>query len=460
MHLILFLFGLVVLLVATIRKPLIGVLAMTAALQVEMFFLGYLPAGLTLGRAVGFFAMLGWLVNHRGFRASRLLLAKDLAVPALLFVVVTVMSALFAKNGAWAMSQAIRVAMLLMLGIMVGDTIQSRRDLLAFCWVIVLSAAIGAGAALMQYGAYQQGGEIVGSIYETRQGVRFEGLTASANTLGIHLLTAIPFLFCIFFSTASLKARVVCMGLLGLTAFVLVLTVSRSNIYPLLVYMAVTYVLHRRMGKPSTMEVVMIAVAVLMLGYAVVKSSDYVWERISRPVVAMEEETSGEARLEILLQAPAMMSISPVLGVGLSNSRLYLMRRDAHDTISAVVGETGFIGTVLFAALCIAVLRRQAGLMRRARLTGDPLLQELAIALAGMLCVLLVWMPVKVLLYQRLFWLWVGLVVWMDTRLPPLPRLGHNPWAHPAMARRPPGYPPAGKGFGQGLAPRFEGRVG
>jgi O-antigen ligase len=458
MHLILFLIGLVILLVTTIRKPLIGVLAMTAALQVEMFFLGYLPAGLTLGRAVGFFAMLGWLVNHRGFRTSRLLLAKDIAVPALLFVVVTVVSAMFARNAAWAMSQAIRVAMLLVLGIMVGDTIQSRRDLLAFCWVIVLSAALGAGAALMQYGAYQQGGEIVGSIYETRQGVRFEGLTASANTLGIHLLTAIPFLFCIFFSTASLKARVVCMGLLGLTAFVLVLTVSRSNIYPLLVYMAVTYVLHRRMGKPSTMEVVMISVAVLMLGYAVVKSSDYVWERISRPVVAMEEETSGEARLEILLQAPAMMSISPILGVGLSNSRLYLMRRDAHDTISAVVGETGLIGTVLFAALCIAVLRRQVGLMRRARLTGDPLLQELAIALAGMLCVLLVWMPVKVLLYQRLFWLWVGLVVWMDTRLPPVSSGGRRLVVHPAMTCRPAGFPPAAGGFGQSMANRLEGK--
>jgi O-antigen ligase len=275
--------------------------------------------------------------------------------------------------------------------------------------------------ALRQYGAHQQGAEMIGNVVEGREGIRFSGLTSNPNALAINLLSGLPFAFCLFFATQHRLVRALCMGLVGLSSFVIVLTVSRSNIYPLLLYIAVTYLLHRRIGKPSSSENAMIAVALLMLCFAVVKSSSYVWERISRPVVDMASDTSLETRREILTQGPSIMRISPLIGVGLTNTRQYLLGVNAHDTSSALLGETGIVGTVLFVVFCAAMVWRQAGLLLRARMTGDALLQELAVALAGILCVLIIWVPVKVIFYQRLFWLWVGLIVWMDARLPPAP---------------------------------------
>jgi O-antigen ligase len=426
MYLMILVVGLA-LLFASIRRPLIGLLAMTMALQIEFFFMGSLPAGITLGRAAGLCAMVGWLVNRRKYRPSPLLFSVDLAVPAILFIVVIVISALFARDLSAAMSQAIRIAMLLFLGVMVGEIINTRRDLLALFWVIVLSVAMGAGVALLQFNAYQEGGEMIGNVYNVREGVRFEGLTSNANALGIQLLSGIPFLFCLFFTSRRGWVRLLCMGLLGLSAFVLVLTVSRSTIYPLVVYLAVAYVLHRKLGKHLIAENVMIAIAALMLCFAVLQSSSYVWERISRPVVDLESDTSFSGRMDILKQGPAIMRLSPIVGVGLDNTRQYTLLQAAHDTISALLGETGLLGTILFTAFCVAIVRRQVGILRRARLAGDSLQQELAIALAGMLCILIVWTPVKVIFYQRLFWLWAGLVVWMDSRLPAGRRVDDQP---------------------------------
>jgi len=420
MLLVVFIIVLAVLFVVSIRQPLVGVLAMVASLPMEYFFMGSLPPGVTVGRAVGACAMVGWLVNRRKFQNSPFLDNRALVITSVSFIAVTFLGALFAKDLSSALSQSIRLMMLLALGIMVGDLIQSRRDLQAFCWVTVLAAAVGAGAVLMQFGAYQEGAEMIGNVYNARIGVRFEGLTTNANSLGINLLSGTPFLFCLFFSSKRGWVRMLCLGMLGMTAFVLVLTVSRSTIYPLVLYIAVTYALHRKMGKPSTAENVMIAVAGLMLFFAVLQSSAYVWERLSRPVVDLESDTSFEHRMEILSQGPKVMVISPIFGVGLSNTRQYLMHMDAHDTISSLLGETGVLGAFFFSVFSIAVLRRQVGLLRRARMMGDSLQQELAVALLGILCILLVWLPVKVIFYQRLFWLWAGLVVWMDARLPSL----------------------------------------
>lgn len=410
--------GLAGLLYASIRKPLVGVLAMIGALQIEFLFLGQLPAGLTVGRAVGAFAMAGWLVNRQGFRKSILLSSGDVAIPILLFLAVTVIGALFAVDFPTAMSEAIRVAMLLALGIMVGDTITSRRDLLALCWTIVLAAAVGAAAAVMQYNEYQAGGEVFGGIYETRSGVRFQGLSESANTLGIQLISGVPFLFPLFFTSRRKWVRGVCIALLGLLAFALVLTVSRSNIYPLAVYIAVTYLLHRRMGKPLIAENVIVSVGALMLVLALLNSSDYVRDRIARPIVDPTADGSLEARKGVLEQGTEVMMIRPWVGVGLVNTRNYFMHLGAHDTFSALLGETGLLGTAFFAVFCVGILRRQLGLVRRARMADDPLLLELAVSLVGALAILAFWLPAKVVFYQRLFWIWCGLVVWMDARLP------------------------------------------
>jgi O-antigen ligase len=420
MLLVVLLIVLAVLFVASVRRPLIGVLAMIASLPIEYFFMGNLPPGVTVGRAVGVCAMAGWLVNRRKSRTSPFSSNRALFISSILFIGVTLIAALFAKNPAIALFQSIRIGMLLALGIMVGDLIRTRQDLISLCWVTVLAAAVGAGVVLLQFGAYQEGAEMVGNVYDARQGVRFEGLTSNANSLGINLLSGIPFLFFLFFTSQRSWVRLLCMGLLGLSAFVLVLTVSRSTIYPLAIYIAATYVLHRRMGKHLVAENVMIAIAVLMLGIAVLKSSAYVWERISRPVVDLHSDTSFEHRMRILSQGPRIMIISPIFGVGLSNTRQYLMHMDAHDTISSLLGETGILGTLLFAAFCVAVLRLQIGLFRRARMAGDMFQQELAVVLTGVVFILMVWMPVKVIFYQRLFWLWAGLVAWMDAGLPPL----------------------------------------
>ena len=427
--------GLIVV-VSSIRKPLIGLYAMLVALQMENFFLGVLPSWLTLGRLAGLCAMAGWLVNRHKYRSTPLLSSASLAAPGLLFFAVAIFGALLALDMPSAFSETIRVSMLLLLGIIVSETIQTRRDLLTLFWVIVLSTAVGAVAALMQFDAYQGGGDVAG-VYQSRGGVRFEGLSGNANVLGIHLLTSIPFLFCLFYVSRRIWIRIACLGLMGVTAFAMVLSVSRSNLFPLGIYIAATNLLHRKLGKHLVADNAMIAIAAGMLCLAVVQSSEFVWMRISRPIVDQEDETSGHTRLAILLQGPKVMSISPIFGVGLRNTRQYLMHLEAHDTISALLGETGLFGTLLFVAFCGAILRRQKSLLARARMSGDPLLLELAVALVGIVCVLIAWIPVKVIYYQRLFWLWAGLVVWLDVRL----RAPPGAIAYPRAIAPSPGWP-------------------
>ncbi|RKT45573.1 O-antigen ligase family protein [Thiocapsa rosea] len=415
--LILALFGV---LMVSLKKPLLGLYVMLISLQIEYFFYGILPGGLTLGRLSGAIALLGWALNRNGLRRTLMANRRErtIVVPLAFFLFFTFAGTLMAEEPGTALSMWIRIVMLVAMSIMIIDLIRSRADMVALIWVISLGALIGSAVAVLQYVGFSQGGEVLGNIHQTREGVRFEGLTSNANVLGIHLLTALPFVMVGFFTSKAKSARIFFAITATLMAFVIVLTVSRSTIYPFLIFVLCYVVARQLMGFRSEGAYIGVGLLVGLLLVSVMMSDDYTRERIMRPIENYEEETSMKKRMEILFQGFDIVEISPLVGVGLGNTRNYLMGRDAHDTVSCLVGETGILGSISFLTFFVVLLVWQRSVWLRTRTFGDSLQKELVVAVVATGVVLILWFPVKILLYQRLFWLWVAMIVWMHTRLP------------------------------------------
>lgn len=400
---------------ASIRKPLIGIMAMVAATQVELFFSGVLPEQLTLGRITGATAFLAWVINQSSNIRLFVLLKHNVLMASTLFVIIAFVSGMFAINKADAVSEAIRVGMLLLLTVMLVDQVNTKQTIRLFFLVVIIAGTIGALFAVMQFQAFGAGHQILGSVHESRGGVRYAGLHNNANALGINTLTYI--VFAIYLLTADdasklIKASMAVCVSIGLLT--LALSVSRSTLFPLAVFLLVTYILRRKMRRPATVETLMIGGMIFIVVGAVTLAGHYASERLLRPFVAYEEETSMQQRFEIMSRASEVFNHNFLIGFGLRNSNDVLGYVDAHDTISVVVNETGLLGAALFLFIFVSVFRRQIRLLRSAQTSGDQFLVDLTIFLISIGCVLLVWIPVKVLIYQRMFWFWIALVIVLE----------------------------------------------
>lgn len=422
-----------------IRKPLISLLAVILATQFEYFFMGKLPMGMTLGRIAGAIAFSTWILNREHTRTVYNLVRNRVFFPIFMLIGVTLVGAIFAHNPGAAITEVIKLCILFMLCLMVVDMIRSPNDLRAVLITLSLAAGIASAMAFLQFQEFSQGGEILGNVNESRAGARFAGLHKNPNSLGIHALSAIPFAFILYHSSKTAILRIFSLSMLGLCTGALFLSCSRSNLYPLFIYIAAIYTIRRYMKKPSFFENVMIALAIILVGGMFSIAGEYIQNRLLRPIVDYENETSGQARTNILLEGPAIMMKSPLVGVGLHNTiHFSSLTHGSHDTISALLGETGILGTCCFVFFVGMLLSRQVCLVRRSHLHGDVLLQELAIALVGLTCVLAAWIPVKIIFYHRLFWIWAGFVLWLDLRLP---RAGVIRAPSSAHHRRPVSFP-------------------
>lgn len=422
MQLILFILIVLPLSIGGFLKPIVGLMGMLLALSLEFMFRDVLPGSLSLGRIIGATAFAGWVMRDGGHGLMRML-HMQILVPILMFFVVVFFGAILAVDPLAAVRQGIQVALLFLLALMVVDVVRTRNDIISVIVCIAIASAVGALAAVYQHHQFGLGGSVIGGVHVTRAGARFAGVHPNPNSLGIQIMTAMPFAVSLLYAARTFRLRMIMLGVVGVGGLALVLTVSRSTLFPFAIFLLVTYVLRRMHKRPSTWENILVLVAVLALFVGFRMGGEYAQDRIMRGVQHLDEDTSWQARMRFLRDGFSIVLNNPITGVGLMNSTYHRATpADSHDTVSTLVGETGVSGTLLFLVFCFSVLKRQRSVMRRARAMHDPLIKELTIGLAGALVVLAVWVPVKIILYQRLFWLWVGFVLWMDLHLPRIVR--------------------------------------
>ncbi|MGE3539947.1 MAG: putative O-glycosylation ligase, exosortase A system-associated [Candidatus Tectimicrobiota bacterium] len=155
--------------------------------------------------------------------------------------------------------------------------------------------------------------------------------------------------------------------------------------------------------------------------------SDKYWARMDTISVDEEStESSGRSRLHFWRVAVSMANAHPFLGVG-SNSYIaafnqydflngqYGKNRAVHSAYFGVLGETGYIGLVLYLLnLCYAVYNCSRVRKLAARDPGMLALQQCATALESSLIVFIVGSAFLTFQYAEMFWHYIGFTIVLE----------------------------------------------
>lgn len=397
------------------NKPIYVLFLLIIVLQFEYYAHDVLSEGLTLGRLVGGIAIVIMTLHYgHGFK-SRLLRDSYYVFYFCLFIVVVLFSSYL--GGGDSLSQGIRLLMLVIFSILIVDSVNNLKDIEVIASVIAASSLIGGIFSLFQYYGYTSGSEVMGTVLESREGVRYAGLNENPNSLAINIITGMPFLFLLVNTIKTKKLKLIYYLLIFVGILSLVITVSRSGLYILLVYVIVYMYLRRKVfggGLIKNMLYLMFAVYVL---YIMFMSSEYVITRLMRPIIDYEADTSLDTRLNILMEGVNVMKNNVFFGVGLQNTYLYSnISMRSHDTISSLLGETGVLGFILFVIFNSYLVARIISLYSSLYKENNVFIKELVVMLFSVFIILIVWIPVKVIFFQRIYWIWVGLVLWLFYR--------------------------------------------
>ena len=202
-------------------------------------------------------------------------------------------------------------------------------------------------------------------ILQEAQGVRLEGQTGAANTIGAILLLGSLSLVFVYDFAKSLIIKL--LSILLLIAFVagIVATASRSS--TLCVTLAVSlYIIGKLILKKQYLIIVVtgfLLISLLSIGYDFILENTFMGYRIQR----LEKGKDGSAinRKELIFDGFEMIKKNPFIGVGLGNfTNNSRSGNFAHNDIIELTATTGSIGLCIYLLLFIQVLIRLRNLIR------------------------------------------------------------------------------------------------
>jgi len=400
-------------------KPFYGLILTFAVSQAD--FLVTLPKGISIGRLVASFAVLGWmwqLLRHgrMGIQLKRLHLPK-IVVP---FLLVCALGVVLHSPEQENVLRVVTVALLMVLSVMVEDLVNTRKRLRLLILVVALSNVTLAILPVMSYFGVNVPGVEASKVIEGAGGLRSQGITDNPNELGLLLNMGIALTTIILFQQKTLFRALPLIGLIGIAVMGIVLSVSRTHYIVFISFVSLIMVLGFLGAKGGRMSFP-IGVTVcfgVLAGLAIYFAPSQAMYRASI-FGSSEEATTGHRITQMTIQHKAAIDLLgeyPILGVGLGKFRDYARGQfnyiDAHDTISAILGETGILGALAWCAILWACTRRLFSVLRaNARKKDVELYYVSMVLLAAFGSMLIGSIGGMVLLYSRLFWLTLGISV-------------------------------------------------
>lgn len=414
-ELVLLLCGGVAVVAAILAKPLLGLLLVITAVQFEYFAEQRFGETIFLGRAIGVVALLAWACRSLVKKGSRFLARPQFAMGAFGLILVGTVGAALGDAPGQSLAAVGRLGMLVVLATLTADVIESEQDLRIFVWTMALTTVFATAVGMIQYRHITEGiedVEMLGNVAGHRN-LRLAGLAENPNDFALQLLVGIPFLYVLLRSERRWLLKAAVIAMLGVVVFVLVMTASRSGVGGIVVFVALLMAVRICFSLMQTSD--WFAVAALAVGFvvAVAAAPESVIERIQ--MTGTDQDASTQSRMAILLQGVDLFTASPLVGVGLLNSAFYGLGRPAHDTVAAVLGEMGALGTLCFLGLCVGTGIAQWQVLRSLVRSQKPLLRELSMVLPAAFGTALALALVKVIIYQRLFWICIGLTAVMQS---------------------------------------------
>lgn len=404
--------------VQIIKKPYCGLLLMLAVNPLEALI--KTPSGLTAGRIVGSITIVGWgMFLSRNELALKRLRMSPLTKCIWAFPFICFLGAVFCSKAAifaTSLSLAVNVSLLALMAMMIDNLTIGRREISLILMIVILSSVVAGifpAAYHFNLDLYTPLG--INPEDTIHVGMRAKGLTNNANALGIAMSMGLFAL--IIRMHVFLQKKVIIAIYLGFALVMLgglVLSGSRTHFLAFLSYIVLFWVI-RIFGpaKGRMHSFVSLVILSVLLPFSFQEAP----EKLQTRLLVFEGEGQGYSadRMDFAKvqrkQALTILQDSPFLGVGLFGYRSrWENQADAHDTVSALLGETGLLGTVAMLWLLISCLRMISPGVKNWRQHNDLDLYHCSIGvLTSLIAMLIAGFGGAIIFYQRWFWISIGL---------------------------------------------------
>lgn len=402
-----------------VQNPLWGIALVFLVNPFEEFFPNL--GSFTVGRILGLFTMLIWIIylsSHR--KLAQKLAASKLLKHLLIFLIPVFMSGVvwsFETDGVLAISSAFTFVLLGILALMLENIIETKSQLRTVAFAMAIASSFASIPAILYFVGIDLytpiGADAPTDL--TEETLRASTLGGNPNSLGIVARNGI---FAAILLITLVKGKILRLSVWSmlLVCFAgMLLSGSRTNFYGTLILLTFIFGFGTFRYMKRKGQVIALAVGVLIVGYISfqlvpepVKTRLLLGrgdERIAARTNERYEFTQGQQ-----IESIEFLKSYPLFGVGLNRTYYesgYIF--GAHDTVSAIVGETGILGTLGFLILLIWTFRTLLKALRKSRDMNSRIQIS---QLMGMMAAMIV-MGVfggLIMPYDRTFWMTLGLI--------------------------------------------------
>lgn len=293
-------------------------------------------------------------------------------IPALVWLTLSSVSLVAARDGQLVVIQLINMAKLSLLCWVVASSIEDKSDVTFVITGMMLGMLFQA-----LVGAYQGitghpvGLDFLTETAEIRKQVLSEGLVnrvqgtlGHPNSYAMYLTTVMPFALALLFSTTRPSLKILAGISLCLGGVALIFSLSRSGWTNFLVIISIVLALAVRRKRISLQAAVLVAgtTSLILLGLAFF-GPDIILSRLTSA-----NQASAHERIALAQTALAIIEDHPWVGVGLNNYNLVIHQYDTtayasqfvvHNAFLLIAAETGPVGLTAYLGF-LAILLIQA----------------------------------------------------------------------------------------------------
>ena len=402
-----------------VQNPLWGIALVFLVNPFEAFFPNL--GSFTVGRILGLLTMLIWVIylgNHKKF--AQKLAASKLLKYLLIFLIPVFLSGIvwsFEIDGNLAISSAFTFILLGILALMLENIIVTKSQLRTVAFAMAIASSFASIPAILYFVGIDLytplGADAPTDLSE--ETLRATTLGGNPNSLGIVARNGVFAAIMLITLVKSKFLRLSVWTMLLVCFAGMLLSGSRTNFYGTVILLTFIFGFGAFRYMKRKGQVIALATGVLVVGYISfqlvpepVKARLLLGrgdQRIAERTNERYEFTQGQQ-----VQSVEFLKSYPLFGVGLNRTYYesgYVL--GAHDTVSAIVGETGILGTLGFLILLIWTFRTLFKALRRTRDMNSRIQIS---QLMGMMAAMLV-MGIfggLIMPYDRTFWMTLGLV--------------------------------------------------
>ena len=396
------------------KRPFLGLLFMLAVNPLEALF--KLPAELSAGRLVGTVAVVGWLIHLQRHSGARRRLGQSKLISVVwAFPAVCIVGLMLSDSPSinfFGYSWAVIVIMLALLALMIENLIDSKRRINQLLLVVVLSSAVAAIFPFANFLGVDLYSPLGLNAEETITGGRAVGMAGSANALG--LATSMG-LFALI-SLVSMQRRIWIILSLSAIALVMIggllLSGSRTHFVAFFVYIF-AYGGIRLLGpkKGRLFSILAVFALLALVPFALQRAPENLQKRFIVVGAGVQGDTLDRADFAMnqRRQSFGILLDHPLLGLGLQGFQSQEAEGyGAHDTVSALLGETGLLGVFAFSWLVVSCWRWLYRGVRTGQKWNLDLYYYSVGFMASLAAMLVAGWGGYTVFYQRWFWITIG----------------------------------------------------